>query len=576
MDGRLLPCGERAVLIEVDDLDAVLALRAALAERAGHGDFAAVRDVVPAATTVLLGVDGPSAPPRVRAAASALLAELDDTPIASGRIEPVEIGVRYDGEDLAEVARLTGLDPASVIAAHTGSEWTVAFGGFAPGFAYLVGGDDRLHVPRRAEPRTRVPAGAVGLAGPFSGIYPRPSPGGWQLIGRTDVELWDADREPPALLQPGGRVRFRDLDADRPGPDAIGGPSSPSIEAGAIAPIERSNEFPREQIQPGLDKLDQRNPAQQTVAQPGLDHRKLAPDKGDQHGHAVRSGLTVLVTGPLTLPVDEGRPGYAALGVGASGAADRASYRLGNRLVGNPPGLPSLEITMGGLAVRAEETCLIALTGADCAPVVDGRRVTHGGPVYLRAGQELRLGLPTAGLRTYLSVAGGFDVPLVLGSASTDTLSGVGPSCLYAGDTLAVRRPEAPSFLTVESTPHPLLPDAELLLDVLPGPRADWLAEPSALVRQQWRVSDRSDRVGVRLLGDALARHPSVSGRELPSEAMVRGGIQVPPDGRPVVFGVDHPVTGGYPVVGVLTEAASDLLAQARPGDRVSFRPRGW
>ena len=545
MDGRLLPCGERAVLVEVDGLDAVLTLRAAVAAMAGRGGFAAVRDVVPAATTVLLGLDDPDALPATRAATTALLAGLNETSGTSGPAAPVEIGVRYDGDDLAEVARLTGLTPAEVVAAHTGSDWTVAFGGFAPGFAYLVGGDERLHVPRRAEPRTRVPAGAVGLAGPFSGIYPRPSPGGWQLIGRTDVTLWDADRDPPALLQPGHRVRFR----------ALGEPGLDKLDQRGPGPDRRGA---------GLDKLDQRGP--------GPDQRGAGLDEVPPRE---LPGPTVLATGPRALFVDEGRPGYAAIGVTPSGAADRASYRLGNRLVGNEPGAAAIEITLGGLALRAGSTVLIALTGADCRPTVDGRPATHGGPVYLRAGQELRLGVPAAGLRGYLAVAGGFDVPATLGSASTDTLAGLGPDPLRAGDRLAVRPPRAPRLLTVESVPRTIGPDAALHLDVLPGPRTDWLADPSALAARPWRVSDHSDRVGVRLLGDPLERHPDVVARELPSEPMVRGSIQVPPDGRPVIFGADHPVTGGYPVVGVLTEAAGDLLAQARPGDRIIFRPLG-
>ncbi len=551
MDGRLLPCGERAVLIEVDGLDAVLALRAALAPLAGGGAFAAVRELVPAATTVLLGVDDPAALPRVAVAAAEALAGLDGGRTAASTAEPVEIGVRYDGEDLAEVARLTGLEPAGVIAAHTGSEWTVAFGGFAPGFAYLAGGDDRLAVPRRAEPRTRVPAGAVGLAGPFSGIYPRASPGGWQLIGRTDVTLWDADRDPPALLQPGGRVRFRAIGPDEP----------------AKSPAKATTTDDR--LPGALDQGDADRPG----VPDGRDQRDADSPGGRDRLEQRQPGLTVLATGPLALLVDGGRPGYAALGVGTSGAADRASYRLGNRLVGNEPGAAAVEITLGGLAVRAWASCLIALTGADCAPMVDGRPANHGGPVYLRAGQQLRLGTPRAGLRCYLAVAGGFEVPLVLGSASTDTLSGVGPDALRPDDRLAVRRPRGPLFLTVESVPRAAGPDAAISLDVLPGPRADWLADPRALFALPWEVSDRSDRVGVRLLGHPLQRHPDASGRELPSEPMVRGSIQVPPDGRPVIVGADHPVTGGYPVIGVLTEAASDLLAQARPGDRIGLRP---
>ena len=207
---RLMPMGEAAWLVETDGLDAVLALHAVLTllARVGGGVWAEVDDLVPAAGTVLVvarpTTDLTTLAEEIRAAA----ALADRAAAAAPGTTVVEISVRYDGPDLDEVATRTGLTPAEVVAAHTGTPWRVAFGGFAPGFAYLVGGDPRLEVTRRAEPRTRVPAGAVGLAGEFSGVYPRESPGGWQLIGSTDVVLWDADREPPALLTPGTNVRF--------------------------------------------------------------------------------------------------------------------------------------------------------------------------------------------------------------------------------------------------------------------------------------------------------------------------------------------------------------------------------
>jgi KipI family sensor histidine kinase inhibitor len=200
--------GDAGLLVEVDGLDEVLALDDALRAARPSG----VLDVVPAARTVLLVLE----PGTDLAATRRAVRELAPAgPPAAGAAAPdpgvetpaVEIVVRYDGPDLEEVGRLTGLGAEGVVAAHTGSPWRVAFGGFAPGFAYLAGGDARLTVARRAEPRTTVPAGAVGLAGEFSGIYPRPSPGGWQLIGSTDARLWsDTDG---ALLRPGGAVRFR-------------------------------------------------------------------------------------------------------------------------------------------------------------------------------------------------------------------------------------------------------------------------------------------------------------------------------------------------------------------------------
>ena len=206
---RLLPMGDAALLLETDDIDAVLAIAAVLGPLAATGDgiWAEVDDLVPAARTLLV-----AARPRTDLAelARAVLAAAGAASLrvggAGGRV--IEIPVRYDGVDLDEVAGLIGLTRDEVVAAHTGTPWRVGFGGFAPGFAYLVGGDPRLEVARHAEPRTRVPAGAVGLAGEFSGIYPRESPGGWQLIGTTDVVLWDAARQPPALLVPGTTVRF--------------------------------------------------------------------------------------------------------------------------------------------------------------------------------------------------------------------------------------------------------------------------------------------------------------------------------------------------------------------------------
>lgn len=205
MGARLLPCGDSGLLVELGDTAAVLALHGLLSRALPAG----VVDLVPAARTLLLQLDPRSTTVR---AVSEELSEILAAGVPAGSTvssrDVVEVPVVYDGDDLAEVGRLTGLGATGVAAAHQAAEWTVAFCGFAPGFGYLVGGDPRLTVPRREVPRTRVPAGAVALAGPFTGVYPRSSPGGWQLIGRTDVVLWDTGRDPVALLRPGVRVRF--------------------------------------------------------------------------------------------------------------------------------------------------------------------------------------------------------------------------------------------------------------------------------------------------------------------------------------------------------------------------------
>jgi len=200
----VLDYGDQALLLQFDSTADVLAWAAALREAALPG----VLDIVPASRTVLLKLDGPRRQSAIRRRLRALGVDAETLATAPAE-DPMVIDVVYDGADLAEVADRTGLTTAQVINAHTATPWQVGFGGFAPGFAYLVGGDPRLAVPRRSEPRPSVPAGAVGLAGEFTGIYPRRSPGGWQLIGHTDVVLWDIDRPNPALLTPGMWVQFR-------------------------------------------------------------------------------------------------------------------------------------------------------------------------------------------------------------------------------------------------------------------------------------------------------------------------------------------------------------------------------
>ncbi|RBY95944.1 allophanate hydrolase subunit 2 family protein [Blastococcus sp. TF02-8] len=280
--------------------------------------------------------------------------------------------------------------------------------------------------------------------------------------------------------------------------------------------------------------------------------------------------LEVLAPGPLTTVQDAGRPGWAAIGVTRSGAADRASAALAGRLVGNDPGAAVLETTAGGLRVRAGRALLVALTGAPAAALVDGRPVPWNAPFPLPAGAELALGTPAVGLRSYLAVRGGIDVPPVLGSRSTDTLSGLGPAPLRAGDRLPLGPPgEAQPLVDVAPVAPPV---AAPVLRVLPGPRRDRLT-PTAwrvLVSAEWTVGTASDRVGLRLSGPALERARS---DELPSEGLVPGAVQVPPDGAPVLFLADHPVTGGYPVLAVVVTDDLPAAAQLRPGDGLRFRP---
>ena len=286
--------------------------------------------------------------------------------------------------------------------------------------------------------------------------------------------------------------------------------------------------------------------------------------------------VEVVRTGPLALLQDAGRPGFAAVGVGPSGAADRASYHLACRLVGHEDAPATLEVLLGGLVLRARGALTVALTGAPAPATVDGRPVPHAAVVELTDGAELSLGTPATGLRTYLAVRGGLLAEPVLGSRSTDTLSGVGPPALRDGDVLAVGRAPA-TFPVLDAAPLPAPVGGASLLDVLPGPRSAWVGGLGALTGRRWVVGPDSDRVGVRLdpVGEAVTRLDAHRDAEVPSEGVVRGAVQLPPDGHPVVFLADHPVTGGYPVVAVLTVAATDRAAQLRPGHGVRLRAAG-
>lgn len=277
--------------------------------------------------------------------------------------------------------------------------------------------------------------------------------------------------------------------------------------------------------------------------------------------------LQVLAAGHLTTVQDRGRPGWAHLGVARAGALDGTAAALANRLVGNAVDAAVLEVTLGGLVVRADRDCWVAVTGAEGPVTVDGAACAHAQAERLRAGAVLEVGTPWRGVRSYLAVGGGIAVEPVLGSRSTDTLAWVGPPRVEDGTVLPVG--SGPGEPAPHDTPRPPAPGP---LRLHPGPRADWFAgDPvAALCGAAYRVEGASDRVGLRLAGRALER---VRTGELASEGMVHGAVQVPPSGQPIVFLADHPTTGGYPVVAVVEPADLWRCAQLRPGDEVRFTP---
>lgn len=342
---RFLTCGADGILVELADLDETLRVFAALQSAVKHAVeqtaesperaaqpsttsvFAGVKQLIPAARTVYVAFD-PLLSSRVELTAAIRALNVAADMERHSRI--VEIPVIYDGEDMADVADLLGISVDEVVRRHCDAAWSVAFVGFAPGFAYLTGGDPIFDVPRRKVPRLSVPAGAVGLAGTFSGVYPRVSSGGWQLLGHTETPMWDERADPPALLQPGDTVRFT------PVRDAVSGGSA-SVSASVSDSVQVSQ----------------------------------APDS--MSVSASTPALEVLRSGLLTTFQDDGRVA-ANMGVTGSGAADRTSSHLANALVGNPANTPVLEITGGGVRMRAIGSVVVAVTGASADVTITGSR----------------------------------------------------------------------------------------------------------------------------------------------------------------------------------------------------------
>ena len=283
--------------------------------------------------------------------------------------------------------------------------------------------------------------------------------------------------------------------------------------------------------------------------------------------------LAVIAPGSQALVQDLGRPGYASMGVSRSGAFDRQSLKRGNRILGNRPESAGIEVLAGGLRLRAGADHLICVTGAVGPLSIDGTPVHHEWTAIVHSGQTLSLGMAVLGMRSYVTVQGGFDVTPVLGSHATDTLSGIGPAPLAAGDRLAVGSAEGSEVgrAAVGGEPESRLGTTDLELGVTVGPHTDWFAPLAlgALFQTRWMVSTESNRIGVRLDGPPLERSRTA---ELPSAPCLRGSIQVAADGQPIAFGPDHPVTGGYPVIAVINDADTDLLGQARPGQGIRFR----
>jgi KipI family sensor histidine kinase inhibitor len=475
-----------------------------------------VRDVRATYRSVAVDYDPLTGDRDVIASAITSAFDADDTP-PDGRY--LDVPVVYggaDGPDLPEVAERSGLSPAALVAAHSAPSYQAFMLGFMPGFPYLGPVAPAIVAPRRSTPRLRVGAGSVGIAGRQTGVYPRDCPGGWAIVGRTDTVLFDPSREPAALVRPGDRVRF--VPVDRLGP-------MPAVST--------------------------------TPAPVGL-----------------MPSVTVLQAGLLTTVQDEGRWGHQAQGVPVGGALDARARRAANGAVGNAAAAAVLEVTLSGFELRFDRPCVAAVSGADLGAHLDSVPVTLNAPVTCRAGSLLRFVERRRGARAYVALAGGVDVPPVLGSRSTELgarFGGFGGRALRAGDQLAVGGAAPASSPAARREPDGVERASVTCLRVLPGPHDDWFDDDAlaSLERGFFAVTPQSNRVGYRLA--AQAPLPRRQTGEMISDATVAGGIQVPPDGQPILLMADRQVTGGYPILATVITADMPLAAQLAPGDAVAF-----
>jgi KipI family sensor histidine kinase inhibitor len=481
-----------------------------------------VVDVHPAYASVLVVFDAAAiAPDGVQKALQDVLAASRRLDLPPGRL--VDVPVAYGGvhgPDLPDVAARAGLSVERVIDLHSGADYRVDFIGFSPGFGYLRGLETRLATPRLATPRVRVPAGSVAIGGAQTAVYPTTSPGGWRLIGRTPRRLFRPEGVPPALLAMGDTVRFHRIDAAEF--EHLSAPRYDEAPAAAAPPAGRVR-----------------------VEAPGL----------------------------LTTVQDGGRRGCAHLGIAPSGAADGVALQLGNRLVGNAPDAAALEMSVVGGRFAFEIDAVVAVTGADFGARRGGQSLPMWRAVRVAAGERLDFGPARNGARAYLCVRGGFVVPGLLGSASTHLRFGLGGlrgRRLEGGDRLAIGPPAGdpvPGILDPQAL-RALYADGPLR--VTPGPQLDWFAADTLarLAAADYIVSETSDRMGLRLDGPPLGR---AAAGELLTEGVSAGALQVPEDGRPILLGVDHPTTGGYPKPAHACSADLHRIGQLRPRDRVRF-----
>ena len=462
----------------------------------------------------------------------------------------VEIPVCYGGyfgPDLQTVADHAGMTREEVIAVHSRTPYRIYMLGFLPGFPYLGGLDERLATPRLATPRTKIPTGSVGIGGSQTGIYPMPSPGGWQLIGRTPLDVYDAKREEPFLYEAGDEIQFVPIDSD------------------TYYEI-------RQEILRGTWKLTVREELGETEQerQTAKDEQTVCAEDELQIGGC----LDIQMPGIFTTVQDEGRLGFQRYGFSQSGVMDQASWRLGNALLHNPKDAAALEMTWQGVSFTVDAATKIAVTGAECDVTIDGVKQQQNKVLDINPGQKVTIGIAKKGCRMYLCVQGGIQVPKIMGSRSLNLkcrIGGYEGRPLRAGDRVPFGVHADFHATETQQITQTRLPEGDTVtLRVIPDVQAERFGAEGERIfySAEYQIAEESDRMGIRLQG------PSVTGSgsaDIVSEGIAFGAVQVPSSGCPIILMADRQTTGGYAKMGVVCSEDLSLLAQCRPGTKIHF-----
>lgn len=522
---KIKPMGDRSVIVYFEEKisEEVSKKVHTLREKIKEKRIKGVYSLVPGYSTLTIHYDPLVIPYEI------ILDKLKDIDIDLGTIyhrdtKVVKIPVLYGDEwgiDLSYVAKYNNISEDDVIKIHSGKEYLVYMLGFAPGFTYLGELDQRIATPRLESPRLKVPAGSVGIAGRQTGIYAVSTPGGWRIIGRTPYKFFTPYRKPYTLLKSGDRVKFY--------------------------PISR-REF---------EELSQKE--------------KIEEKEVKIEGKEI---FEVKSPGPFTIVVDKGRYGYEDIGLSPGGPMDDVSYKLSNKLIGNPEDAPSLEVVMGGLVLNVKKETMVSFVGGDFDIFINNTKVNVNDKYLVRSGDTIKIKNSKRGIRLYISIPGGINVPYVMGSASTDVKAGIGGidgRPLKSGDILYGK-------VSSDTDLGYIIKDFQafeepILLRTIPGPNLENFKKEDIelFYNSIYRITNHADRMGYRLEGPKVGH--SSKGAGIISEGVVPGAIQVPGEGYPIVMMKDAQPLGGYAKIGTIISPDLRKLGQAYPGCKIRFIP---